>query len=990
MTLIRLSILLMCCVLCLGQETGARYLIITHDDYYDAVLPLAEWKTRKGVKSKIAKLSEIGSDSAQIRDYVVTAYNTWQIKPEYLLLVGNKYQIPFPRRAGVVVCHTDNYYTNVSGDFHNEIIPGRFWVSDTLEAMTVVAKVLGYEKEPFLEDSLWYRKGTIIIEETYDTLPGDSTYWESARYVHGLMRHAGFVHIDLFWDVFGHTNLDVIDAINDGRSYITFRGSGVGEWYQPFDNIHPEQMHNGRMMPIIVSATCATIEGIGVEWTCAGTPDEPKGMVGFFGNTTNLDSVSAQRGALLKGTMKSVFWDSLSTLGKAAESGRIEYFEQFNDSLEYDSWTCLGDPEMTVWTTTPQNIDVIHDSVLYAGLCTVYVNVQRNSLPAESALVCMMAKQDTSAYVYGRTDNTGSVALIDTFNQPADTVFITVTGRNLKPYSKYIRVNYDAGPYVLLNSFAIVDSIGGNGDSLANPEEDVEIPVWLKNWGDSTADSVSAVIQKAHDDSFFTLSDTVKHFGDIPSLDSAYSSHDGFNVLVSPECPDTHQIELDLTMRDTHNTTWTSNLSFIVHAPILSLHDYYFPGYLKSTPAGDTNTLTIALKNCGSYQAEDVTGIIFSSDSFFTTIDSSSSFGTIAPDSIGSNEADPFIIATDPTTPRCYPLDVFIAIEAGVYIDTFQFTVYVGVKDFIVWDPDPNHSSGPAIKAQLDSLDYYGNYMTTFPTDDLSLSKSLFICCGVYPNNYVIHDTSQAAQDIEYYLGSQSGKVYLEGGDVWVGDPQASHGYNFCPLFGIVPVSNTIGLFPGVTGINGTFTEDMLFDYQGEATMIDNIDSTGGSVIIFENTHNGNGCGVSFDSKTIGLSFEMGGLVDTIAPSTKRVLIDSIMRYFEIPPTEIKENQEDQIGSIPFFSVYPNPCFGNAKITYVIDPSSSKEVMLKIFDVSGRLVRQIELSVNDTPSPNCFHWDGKDAHQRKVSCGVYFMSLEIGDFSKTEKVVLLR
>lgn len=989
MSLVKSSILLMCCILCVAQETGARYLIITHDDYYDAVLPLAEWKTQKGLKSKITKLSEIGSDSTQIRDYVVTAYNTWQIRPEYLLLVGNKYQIPFPRRAGAVVCHTDNYYTNISGDFHNEIIPGRFWVSDTLEAMTVVSKVLAYEKEPFLGDSLWYRKGTIIIEETYDTLPGDSTYWESARYVHGLMSHAGFVHIDLFCDVFGHGSPDVIDAINDGRSYITFRGSGVGNWYQPFDNIHPEQMNNGRMLPIVVSATCATIEGIGVQWTCAGTPHEPKGMVGFFGTTTVLDYVSAERGALLKGTMESVFWDSLSTLGKAAESGRMKYFEEFNDSLEYDSWTCLGDPEMTVWTTTPQNIHVTHDSVLYAGLCTVHVNVQRNSLPAESALVCIMAKHDTSAYVYGRTDNAGSVVLVDTFNQPGDSVFITVTGRNLKPYCEYIRVTYD-GPYVLLNSFAIVDSVGGNGDFLANPGEDIEIPVWLKNWGDSTADSVSAVVQTVDNNSFFTLSDTVKYFGDIPGLDSAYSTHDGFNVLISPACPDTHPIELALTIMDAHNATWTSDFSFIVHAPILSLHDFYFPGHLKTTPAGDTNALTIALKNCGSYQAEDVTGIIFSRDSFITIVDSSSSFGTITPDSVGSNESNPFFITTDPATPRCYPLDVFVAIEAGVYVDTFQFTVYVGAKDFIVWDPDPNHSSGPAIKALLDSLDYYGDYMTTFPIDYLSLFKSLFICCGVYPDNCVIYDTSQSAHDISYYLVSQSGKVYLEGGDVWVGDPQANHGYNFCPLFGIAPVSNTIGLFPGVAGVSGTFTENMLFDYQGEATMIDNIDSTGGSMVIFENTHNAYGCGVSFENRTVGLSFEMGGLVDAGAPSTKGVLIDSIMDYFGIPPTGTEEHPEHQISAIPFFAVYPNPCFGSAHIAYIIDQSNSKEAMLEIFDVSGRLVRQITLPVNDTRSLNIFHWDGKDVHQRSVSCGVYFMRMETRDFSKTEKVILLQ
>jgi hypothetical protein len=68
-----------------AQETGARYLIITPDAYFDILQPLAQWKTQKGMKAKIVTLSETGSDSTQIRNYIMNAYNTWSIQPEYLL-----------------------------------------------------------------------------------------------------------------------------------------------------------------------------------------------------------------------------------------------------------------------------------------------------------------------------------------------------------------------------------------------------------------------------------------------------------------------------------------------------------------------------------------------------------------------------------------------------------------------------------------------------------------------------------------------------------------------------------------------------------------------------------------------------------------------------------------------------------------------------------------------------------------------------------------
>ena len=234
------------------------------------------WKTEKGLKAKIVKLSEIGSDSTEIKSYVTNAYNNWQIEPEYLLLVGNKYQLPFPRMTQhSTICHSDNYYTNVVGDFRNEIIPGRFWVYDTTEVKTIVAKVLGYEKNPYFEDSLWFKKGvTIVNEYEQGQPPSDSVYWADARYMHALMINAGFVHIDSFAYSFGHNSSDVIDAINNGRSYILYRGLGFSYWEWPFENIHPGQMNNGYKLPIVLSATCGTIEGIGCEWMNAGTPEE--------------------------------------------------------------------------------------------------------------------------------------------------------------------------------------------------------------------------------------------------------------------------------------------------------------------------------------------------------------------------------------------------------------------------------------------------------------------------------------------------------------------------------------------------------------------------------------------------------------------------------------------------------------------------------------------------------------------------------------------
>jgi hypothetical protein len=976
-------------------QTGARYLIITYDDYYDAIQPLAQWKMQKGMKSKIVKLSEIGASQELIKNYIVNAYNTWQIKPEYLLLVGNKYQIPFPAfNYYGTISHSDNYYTDVTGDFRNEIIPGRLWPYDTIDVKTVVAKIINYEKDPCFDDCLWLKKGVTIVNEDNYPPYDDSVYWADARYAHALMNNTGFVHIDSFAESFGDSSDDVVDAINNGRSYILYRGIGYGQWDFPFYDIFPESMNNGFKLPVVISATCATVEEIGYEWLNAGTPEEQKGTVGFFGTTTALMGAAHFRSALTRGTLYSIFCDSLSTLGKAAEAGRLKYYGIFGNTLEYNSWTCLGDPEMMVWTTIPRELQVTHNTELYTGVCTIFVNIQYEALPLESINVCVSAKNDSTFYYYTQTNLPANIVFVDTLHIPGDSVFFTVTGRNIKTYCKGITVYNSGGPYVLLHSFTISDTAGGNGDYLANPGEDIEVPIWLRNWGDTTACNVSAIMRNAQADPYFTLNDTIKYFGDIPSLDSAYTSNDGYNVIIENNCPDFHEISFQLVISDTNNTTWTSNLGFIVHAPIILLNDYYFPGYVKYTAPGDTNKIIIRLENNGSYKAENVIGKISCDDSPFVILDSISSFGTIVPGGTATNLSNPFIITTNPQTPVGHSVNVKLEITSGVCIDTFNLILYVGQKDFLVWDPDLNQTSGPIIKVDLDSLNFYGDYSSTFPDGFLSIYKSLFICCGIYPNNFVIIDTSRAAQEIETYLETLGGKVYLEGGDVWCADPQANHGYNFCPLFGITPINNTIGFFPGVYGISGTLTRNMLFRYQGETIAIDCINSTSWSSDIFKNTHNNYNCGVAANHRTVGTSFELGGLVDTILPSTKQVLIDSIMRYFGIAPSGIKEHSTYLNILEPYITIKPNPTRHMTNI--IFQTTDHGEIKIRIYDISGRLVKELPCCTLDPQRPTLLSWYGTDNKGRKVPQGVYFVRFvvdhagETANFQKTEKIIFLR
>ena len=76
------------------NDNAGTYLIITHNNFYNSILPLAEWKQKRGMEVEIANTSVIGSSTSQIKSYIQTAYDTWAVPPEYVLLVGDSEFIP--------------------------------------------------------------------------------------------------------------------------------------------------------------------------------------------------------------------------------------------------------------------------------------------------------------------------------------------------------------------------------------------------------------------------------------------------------------------------------------------------------------------------------------------------------------------------------------------------------------------------------------------------------------------------------------------------------------------------------------------------------------------------------------------------------------------------------------------------------------------------------------------------------------------------------
>lgn len=84
----------------------------------------------------------------------------------------------------------------------------------------------------------------------------------------------------------------------------------------------------------------------------------------------------------------------------------------------------------------------------------------------------------------------------------------------------------------------------------------------------------------------------------------------------------------------------------------------------------------------------------------------------------------------------------------------------------------------------------------------------------------------------------------------------------------------------------------------------------------------------------------------------------------------------------------PNPSTG--RVSFSLDlPSSATPVRLRILNVSGRLVREIDAGAI-APGLREVEWDGRDDAGRLVVPGIYFVRLEAGSRARAARVVMLR
>ncbi len=343
---------------------GADYLVIVFDDLHDEILPLAQWKHRKGFRTRVVAMSAVGSTSADVQSYLQNAYDTWTPAPSYVLLVGDADDVPSSYFSGSYSCVSDHPYACVDGsDIYPDLALGRLPVHTAAECSDLVGKILTYERTPdpgdWYDDYLaagyfqdyndnnrvadrWFMETTMTVYTfmrdelgrdvhsalctDYSSIPSATWHFRDSSYPHrgdlnqirwGVNPYPDPVPqwiVDL-WTSPSQATSDVSTAINAGVSIVQHRDHGAETlWGDPhYDRGDINALTNGVKTPVVFSINCQTgsfYRSGGDSFCEAFLKKTPGGSVGIVGATRN--SYSGHNDLLVHG-IYTCFWPSYDT-----------------------------------------------------------------------------------------------------------------------------------------------------------------------------------------------------------------------------------------------------------------------------------------------------------------------------------------------------------------------------------------------------------------------------------------------------------------------------------------------------------------------------------------------------------------------------------------------------------------------------------------------------------------------------------------------------
>ncbi len=583
-----------------------HYLIITPPLWEPYLQILTAWKQRAGYEVTVVTTAVTGTSRGAIKNYIQTAWDTWEDQPDFLLLIGDSDQgMPgfYIQNSWGDYLIGDHPYTLLEGDdTFPELMVGRLSVDTISELITFTSKIVRYEVTPPMDDPAWFESALMI-----STTLGAASAQATKEWVADKLVENGYDQVYTAYHPQISSPSAISYPINQGVGFVNYRGYGFYTgWAGPDFTIGDVlgSVNNGGRTPIITSVVCgggnfAASEDpcFGEVWTRIGTANVPRGAVAFFG-PSELYTHTQFNNVIDIGIYSSIFDQGVQVLGEALWAGKYELWRNYHQNTYFPFeqtaefyhhvYNLLGDPGMQLWTAIPQLLNVVHDDALNSAQNSMQLTIfSEDGSPISDAYVSLF-NDDIAIGAY--SDVNGMVNLPVSFGE-SDEVLLTVTGKNLYPYLATLPIIESTQRLTLENWSLDPDALpeaGGNAPMILQFFNHGEAMTNVEFSFSSQASEVSVTSQIL--------------VASIP----ANSALEPLTIYLTadPEVPHGTTTIIDLeVIEDSESWNWQKHIS--VQAPQLDIQDFILLN--GNVSSGDSAQFQIEMINRGGASSGSMT-----------------------------------------------------------------------------------------------------------------------------------------------------------------------------------------------------------------------------------------------------------------------------------------------------------------------------------------------------------------------------------------------
>jgi len=481
-----------------SRSTGYEYLIVVpnNPEFSQWADSIKKFRNEQGIYTGVVKLSDIGTNvsAAMLESYFNNAFNTWDIPPTAVLLLGDYGQAN--ANANSIIspiwdnyCVSDNIYADVTGNSMPDIIFARITAQNATQLESMVGRFMKYERTPPTSASFyanpitalgwqterWFQicsetvggfwknvlgKTPVRINEVYQGNPNVDP-WSTATNtatVLGVFGPNGLGYIPSSptalggWT--GGNSTAINNALNAGSFMLMHRDHGMETgWGEPsYTNGSINGLTNTDLS-FILSINCLTGK---YNWTSECFTEkfhrytynnQPAGALGLIAASET--SYSFVNDTYVWGMMDNMWPNFMPQYGcNPASRGVLPAFGNAagkyflmqsnwpyntgNKEVTYNLFHMHGDAFLTVCTEVPQNISATYSPTMFESETVFTITASPN------ALVCLSA----DGVILG-TGTTGFINTIDITIPPQTSgtmIKVTITRPNCNRYEGWVEV----------------------------------------------------------------------------------------------------------------------------------------------------------------------------------------------------------------------------------------------------------------------------------------------------------------------------------------------------------------------------------------------------------------------------------------------------------------------------------------------------------------------------------------------------------------------